>query len=128
MRSIVLTIRHEWAEKIYRREKLDELRKSTPRDPVFWTEPVRLVRLYEPESGRITGVFSLGACIELSEAEDVLQCRTALELPEIEAYGPGRDGRFHVWMTSWAEKFEEPLPIGMYGLKRPPQSWQYINT
>lgn len=81
----------------------------------------------EPEIGMVTGAFSLMSVIEMASAEDVHQCNTALELEEIEAYGPGRDGLYHIWMTAWAERFQQPLPLSVFGLERPPQSWQYIN-
>ena len=121
------SIRHRWAEEIYRRTKTDELRKTTPRDPQFWLAPIRMVRIYEPEIGMVTGVFTLMCADEIESAEDVLRYNTALELEEIEAYGPGRDGFYHIWRTAWAERFQQPLPLSVFGLARPPQSWQYIN-
>ena len=124
--KIMASIRHKWAEKIYRREKTAELRKTTPQRSDFWMQPTRLVYIYELEKRAVTGVFSLTAAFEPKDVDGVLFHNTALEPAEIEAYGPGRDGRYHVWSIAWALELQKPLPLTAYGLERPPQSWCYV--
>ena len=124
--EIVASIRHKWAEKIYRRDKTAELRKTTPKRGDFWSQHQRIVRIYEPEKKAVTGSFYLSAVFERKDVDGVLFFNTALEPEEIEAYGPGRDGYYHVWSIGWAQEYLEPLPLWAFGLDRPPQSWCYV--
>lgn len=125
--KIMASIRHKWAEKIYRREKTAELRKTTPRRGDFWSQKQRIVYIYEPEKKAVTGCFYLSAVFERADVDGVLFFNTALEPEEIEAYGQGRDGYFHVWSVGWAQEFLEPMTLKTYGMERPPQSWCYFS-
>lgn len=128
MKAILISVRHKWAEKLYSREKNAELRKTTPRNLDFWSKSQRIAFIYEPELGLVTGDMGIMAVHEVRNEEELLDYGTALELPEIEAYGPGRDGKYHVWLIGWAERYDEALPLGAFGLTRPPQSWRYIDV
>lgn len=128
MTGILISVRHRWAEKIYRKEKLYELRKTAPRDAAFLAQPWRPLYIYEPELRAITGVACFGGEFSSDSPEQMYMLPLALYAEEIEAYGPGRDGLYHAWRLEGAEKYLTPFPLADFGLKRPPQSWQYVNT
>ena len=127
IRGIFLSIRPCWAEKIYRREKLYELRKTGPRDPEFLAQSWRPVYIYETVKRRITGVCGFGGEMTSETVEPMEMLPLCLSGDEIEAYGPGRDGMYHAWRMGRAEKYLTPFLLKDFGLKRPPQSWQYIS-
>lgn len=137
MEGILISVRHKWAEKIYRKEKLYELRKTAPRSAEFLAQPWRPVYIYEPEARAITGVAGFGVEFASSSAEQMAMLPLALSEEEIAAYGPGRDGLYHAWRLESAERYLTPFPLweffaggtetGLKTLKRPPQSWQYIH-
>lgn len=137
MQGILISVRHKWAEKIYRKEKFFELRKTAPINTAFLTQPWRPVYIYEPEARAVTGVAGYGGEFFSQAVERMAILPLALGEEEIEAYGPGRDGLYHAWRLEGAERYLTPFPLwqffaggtetGLKTLKRPPQSWQYIH-
>lgn len=126
MIGIVQSIRHRWAEMIYRKEKKWEIRKTEPVRPDFLQQDTRLVYIYEPEEKAITGVYVLGDVYRTDGPEIAAQFPIGLDEDEVRAYGPGRDGVYRLWRADAAQRYEEALPLQAFGLKRAPQSWCYV--
>lgn len=148
MKAILLSIKPEWAEKIYNGEKTIEWRKSRPRIDrnnhhtrvyIYETAPVK----------RITGCFTLhgtcavdvngmlkppvsGGCCSMSFSF----VRTMLEDMEKNGCVPAGDlakyqggaKEIYGWMVSPLIKPTRIMPYSLdsFDLKHPPQSWQYV--
>lgn len=137
MQGILISVRHKWAEKIYRKEKLYDLRRTAPRREEFLAQPWRPVYIYEPEARAVTGVAGFGGEFSSDDVERMAMLPLSLSVEEISAYRPGRDGLYHAWRLEGAERYLEPFPLwaffateagsGGKALKLPPRSWQYIH-
>lgn len=143
MQGILISVRHKWAEKIYRKEKLFELRKTAPRCAEFLAQPWRPVYIYEPEKRAVTGVAGFGGEVSSRAAERIAMLPLSLSEEAVNDYGPGRDGLYHAWRLEGAERYLDPFPLWEFFdprsfphvegsisqrniPKRPPQSWRYI--
>jgi len=127
VKGIMLAIRPNWASMIYAGVKRNELRKSEPRDKEFLRQPERPIYLYETGTGLITGMCNFEAATVCTKASDAAFYSTVP--PErVLQYGPGRDGKYHLWSVSGAGRFSTPLPVSLFGISRAPQSWCYVEV
>ena len=138
MKAILLSIKPEWAEKIYNGEKTIEWRKSRPRID----RNNRHTRVYIYETApvkRITGYFTLHGCYELD-----LRCKPANMADAFMAGDMQRRGRvphedlvryqgksrcicgWSVDRRRGVVKYNVPYRLEDFGLECPPQSWQYV--
>lgn len=123
MTEILLSLRPEWWEKIKSGEKTVEIRKSMPQ---IVHMPFRVV-VYLSGSGCIVGKFDCHELIKTIRPAYLLDgsCLTEAELIR---YARGRS------LCGWGIKagsvveYETPIPLEYAtGIKRPPQSWQYLH-
>lgn len=128
MIGVVQSIHHKWAELIYQKAKRWELRKTEPRSKAFLAQSRRPVYIYEPEKKAVTGAYWLEQIVRWDAPEIVARYQIGLDEDEIVKYGPGRDGVFRLWAVSSVVEYGEPLPLSAFGLKRPPQSWCYVEV
>lgn len=136
--DVLLSIHHEFAEKILNREKTIEVRKNIP---VKNNSPFD-VYLYETKkdykeciffggdllhgAGAIVGKFRfLG--YELFNKETSLHCkemfqrRSCLTTQQIIDY-LGDKKTLYGWLAALPQRFNKPIPL----IGKPPQSWRYI--
>lgn len=123
--DILISIRNEFAEKIYDGTKTIELRKHCPNMDCFtycW--------IYEPKPiGLITGYFVVLGRIA---------CKPKLFWDEYhQILGIDKDRFFDYYQNSelafgilinWANKLPKPYTLSDIGLSRPPQMYQRIRT
>ena len=121
MKAILLSIKPEWAEKIYSGEKTLEIRKSVPR----CTFPA-VVFLYESGTGLVTGSFTLQGVLHTASPVYFAKA-AAMGLKELTDYGPDGRGVYHGWAVEKPLRFTVPYTLASLGIKRPPQSWRYID-
>lgn len=126
-KAILLSIHHKWAEKIYSGEKTVEYRKSIPK----YDHDI-IVYLYETSPVRkVTGCFKMISHFRMDVVEhivcDKLVARGCLSIQELRHYQ--NDSKDVVgWVVASFEKFEQPKTLEDFGLKRAPQSWQYVEV
>lgn len=138
MKAILLSIKPEWAEKIYTGEKTIEWRKSRPRID----RNNRRMRVYIYETApvkRITGHFTLRGCYGLDlrciptnmadcfMAGD-MQRRGRVPHEDLVKY-QGKSRCIYGWSVDRQRgvvKYNVPYRLDDFDLKRPPQSWQYV--
>ena len=131
--NIILSIKPEWAEKIYSGEKCVEWRKTMPKrfrhcDMVFLyeTAPVK----------KITGFLKLDG-IAIIKPENLNKCHDLIELGcleerELKKYAGGKP--IYGWLIKETVRFsgEDLKEIGegleAFGVKRAPQSWGYCKN
>ena len=149
MKAILLSIKPEWAEKIYNGEKTIEWRKSRPRIDrnnrhmrvyVYETAPVKRITGYftlhgtcavdvdgmlrRPVSGRRHGMTFLFVSELLKDMERRGGCVPAVDLAKYQ----GGAKEIYCWMVSPFIKPTRIMPYRLddFDLRRPPQSWQYV--
>lgn len=127
MKGILLAIRPNWSAMIYAGVKRYELRKNEPGDCEFLRQASRPIYLYESGTGLVTGMCNFEAATRCSEASDAAFYST-VPPEQVVRYGPGRDGKYHLWRVSGAGRFSTPMPVSMFGISRAPQSWCYVEV
>lgn len=140
--EIIISIRKKWWDFMVREEKTLELRKTVPmkfirsdrceekrdmwrrlREWAFKKPLICLV--YVPEEKAVCGCFSCTGIEELN-AESV-EDRSKVPYEKQEHYRQQGSGLLFGWKVGTIEEFKEKKPLSLYGLKRPPQSWQYFS-
>ena len=128
MKAILLSIKPEWAEKIYNGEKTIEWRKSRPRIDrnnhhtrvyIYETAPVK----------RITGYFTLFGTFEVDVNEMLKEMEKRGCVPAVDlAKYQGGAKEIYGWTVSPFIKPTRLVPYRLdhFDLERPPQSWQYV--
>ncbi len=131
-KSILLSIHPKWAEKIYSGEKTIEWRKNIPTadfiDKVFLYETAPVCR--------VTGCFdynffyslafkNLG--LSLCPTANVFIAAGCVPIEELAKYRGDKRELFG-WKVKNPKKFDKPKTLADFGLKRPPQSWQYVEV
>lgn len=135
-KAVLLSIHPKWAEKIYSGEKAVEWRKTFPTE----AEPGTPVLLYETSPVcMVTGLFywiSKEALIirepdfegqEIHPTAKRIIEAGCVPLDDLKKY-QGAKGELFAWECRCKMKFSEPRPLSAYGLKRAPQSWQYVEV
>ena len=131
---VLLSLRRIWWEKMLLGEKTLELRKNRPLriDPcqpftvlVYITGGLGVCGGFSCAAVHIIQVLPDGQILtEMGEPE--LERRTCLSRHQILTYaGSGQKTILWAWEVSGLRAYPQPLPVRQFGLKRPPQSWQY---
>ena len=128
--NIILSIHPKWADKIYKGEKKIEWRKTKPK----WYDSKAKVYLYETAPvKKVTGYFMLERFGWVSmhdhdfkflnmEVVEKLGCVSIESLKQYQGDSP----ELFAWYVGKVVRFKNPRPLSDFGLKRPPQSWQYV--
>lgn len=141
MKAIFLSIKPEWAEKIYNGEKTIEWRKSKlkldrnnrhTRVYIYETAPVKRITGYftlfgtfeVDVNGMLKPPVSDGFVREMLEDMERSGCVPAVDLAKYQ----GDAKEIYGWMVSPFIKPTRIMPYSLdsFDLKRPPQSWQYV--
>jgi predicted transcriptional regulator len=137
MKAILISVRPEWAEKILNGEKTIEVRKTAPTCKL----PMPCY-VYETKNGggrgAIVGVFMLIGLRRIypkrfGYGDDGLPLKRACLSNDDLAKYCGTGGYYYFnhlcgWEIRNPETFRKPKPLSGFGLKRPPQSWRYIEV
>ena len=128
--NIILSIHPKWAEKIYAGEKKIEWRKTKPKS----YDREMKVYLYETAPvKKVTGYFMVErfGWVNKNDSDFKFLIREKVEklgCVSIEALKQyqGDSLELFAWYVGKVVRFKNPRPISEFGLKRPPQSWQYL--
>lgn len=117
---VILSLHREWWQKMVTGEKVLELRKTKPR----CTAPFR-VFVYVTGGAGVVGEF---VCTEVLEIKNFREAEKKSMVParDIHNYVTGGRNKVYGWEVSAVKEYEKPLPLETLGIKRAPQSWQYI--
>ena len=138
-RQIMISIKPKWCDLIFSGEKIDEIRRTKPKTII----PYQRVLIYRTGNGGVVGRFLLrdftyiqawkeaDGTKHLGNTAFLQSCLTNEELfdylykePKPEKPYPGG----WAWRIEELEKFDKPYPLSYFGLKRPPQSWCYVDV
>ena len=135
---IMMSIRPEWTEKIFAREKVIEVRRTMPHFENERQLPMR-VYVYEtkgtkakPGAGAVIGEFTCPR-VHRTNVErlrrdplfyDQFREKCGMGESEVEDYVGKRD--FAAWEIVSPRRYVEPMPLAAFGLKRAPQSWMKL--
>lgn len=139
MSDILISIKPKWCELIFSGLKIDEVRRTKPKDSCGLPYTVYV---WETGNGGIIGRFKVRHFTFIQAWKDsdgekhlgnyigLLHCIDDEELFNYlhRAQLPGKPypGGW-AWRIEEPVRFRKPLPLSDFGLKRPPQSWQYVN-
>lgn len=125
MIEILMSIKHEWAVRIYRGEKTVEYRKSSPTVETYG-QPLK-VYLYESGTGNITGEMMVNG-VKVYGPYDSYEEKGngCVDFELLNEYWNQGNGKLHCWRIGKATKYLSPLPLKNFGVSRPPMSWQYL--
>lgn len=134
--KIMLSIHHEYAELIFGGKKTLEIRKTAPSSGSY----PYIIYMYETKrdggAGAVVGFFKCGAVIKTNAFGKALHyeqadghradiiARSCLTAEQLIDYANGDDIRGLVVGTPI--RFPRPRPLSDFGLRRAPQSWQYL--
>lgn len=128
--NIILSIHPKWAQKIYSGEKTIEWRKNYPTIRF----PGQKVYIYETTPiCRVTGYFTLTIPIEIDaknirpKIDSVYVEKGCVPPEDLKKYQCKRKAVYG-WPVTEPVQFECPKELSDFGLKRPPQSWQYTEV
>ena len=123
--DVLISIKHEFAQKIYNGTKLIELRKQHTNINKYtycW--------IYEPKPiALITGYFIVNDIIDRTPECMWRLFHDALGIDK-ERYDKYYTGRQHAYgmIVDLAVKLPTPMSLSELGLTRPPQSYQYLRN
>ena len=124
MRAVLISIHPQYAAEIYAGTKEYELRKREPS-----VQPGTIMLIYESSPIMlVTGVVTYEGCID-SEPWRIyhyLHDRIGIDHQSfMQYYRTSR--KAYAWILSNPRRFDVPFSLSVLGLKRPPQSYQFIN-
>lgn len=129
--TIILSLHERWWKKMLAGEKLLEIRKTRPAGQgPFW------VFVYVTGTGTIQGEFNCNHFFKIRTMPEPqeragtgpginVQAGSCLTKQQLKEYAGDSGKPLWGWSVSRVQEYETPRPLSLYGLKRPPQSWQY---
>lgn len=138
MSDVLISIKPKWCDLIFSGQKIDEIRKTKPKDTTF---PIT-VYVWQTGGGGVIGKFTvrefrfiqtwidsdgekhlgntigLRHCVDDNELFDYLYRKPKPGKP----YSGG-----WAWRIENPVRFERPMRLDYFNLKRLPQSWQYVD-
>ena len=129
MKSIIISIHPKHVKNIFEGRKTIELRKNIPHSEM----PFRAL-VYETKKnggcGKIVGDFICEGFDFYDNNDISMQIGEILKRACIkyhcDLWNYVGCGNLYAWYIKNPIKYDKPEPLSDYGLKRPPQSWQYL--
>lgn len=137
MKAVLISIKPKWCDLIFSGEKKDEIRKTKPK---FGNIDVYV---YQTGNGGVIGKFRLWELTYIQAWIDkdgekhlgnTLFLKSCLSFNELFDYIHREQKPGKPYPGGWAWRvdnpilFEQPKPLSDFGLKRPPQSWCYVDV
>ena len=127
MCDVIISIREKWWNLIVSGEKTLELRKTIAKRNILgvyiWDIEPFTCYAYVPEKKAVCGSFQCAEFIVIGQNEEHRSCVPYVKQEEYRRQGRGG---LYGWKVQRPKAFNLPLLLSEYGLRRPPQSWQYI--
>lgn len=133
METVILSLHERWWKKIAAGEKRLEIRKTRPQRQDC--QPCRVL-VYVTGGVGVCGEFTCCTFHKIKTLPEV-QHRVGIDRQSVEegscltrrqlnAYAGGSGRPLWGWEVERVTVYEKPVPLSLYGLERPPQSWQYF--
>lgn len=133
MKAVLISVRPKWCELIASGEKTIEVRKSVPKVELPFRGYIYKSRTNEKgENGRGGYVIGKFVCERITDYGIVRPetygeyAGTGLSAAEMAAYSAGRP--VYGWRISDLRIYDMPRELTEYGIKRPPQSFCYVEA
>lgn len=131
-KAVMLSVRPKWCEKIISGEKTVEVRKAVPKveqpfECYIYCTRSGVARGALGKQGKVIGEF---VCEQIKDYGIVRPetygeyAGTGLSAAEMAAYSAGRP--VYGWRISDLRIYDTPRELTAYGIKRPPQSFCYV--
>lgn len=120
MPVVILSLHQKWWQKMVMGEKVLELRKTKPQ----CMAPFRVL-VYVTGGVGIVGEFVCPEVLEIKNFEEA-EKKSRVPAHDIQNYATGSRNKVYGWEVSAVREYEKPLVLVALGIKRAPQSWQYI--
>lgn len=101
-------------------EKVLELRKTKPQCKA----PFRVL-VYVTGGVGIVGEFICPEVLEIKNFEEA-ERKSKVPAHDIHNYAAGSRNKVYGWEVSTVKEYEKPMALEALGIKRAPQSWQYV--
>ncbi len=122
--TIILSLHDRWWKKMLAGEKRLEIRKTRPAGNGTFR-----VLVYVTGTGEIKGEFACKDFLKIPTIPEAqsreAQKESCLTGQQLKEYAGDSGKPLWGWSVAGAKEYETPRPLRLYGLKRPPQSWQY---
>lgn len=134
-KTVILSLHERWWRKMVSGEKLLEIRKTYPHiAPEAW--PLRVL-VYVTGGVGICGEFTCPHVWKIRTLPEIqtecgarekynVRATSCLEKDQLKKYAGESGNALWGWVVSGVQEYEKPVPLESYGIKRPPQSWQYL--
>lgn len=132
MKTILLSLHQEWWDKMLIGEKDIEVRKTKPQDTF---QDYRVI-VYVTGGIGVVGEFICNQFYSIRMTPSVKRVKTAdgkdfssrscLTWKQMYEYAGNSGKRLWGWQVSDVKAYDIPRPLSDFGVKRPPQSWMYL--
>lgn len=119
--NIILSLHPEWWPRMLSGEKLLEIRKTAPH-PVYF--PLRVIVYLTVPVCRVVGEFTCNTARKITGSYEEIAAESCLRPCQLKNYADGKVIR--AWEISNPIQYEKQRKVEDYGMKRPPQSWCYL--
>lgn len=134
METVVLSLHERWWRKMVSGDKGLEIRKTYPRCADNH-QPFRVL-VYVTGGVGVCGEFTCPAVHKIRTLVEVqptfgadrrdLEAATCLTRQQLAGYAGTSGKPLWGWEVSTVKEYQKPVPLQLYGMARPPQSWQYF--
>ena len=120
MPVVILSLHQKWWQKMAAGEKVLELRKSKPQCKA----PFRVL-VYITGSVGIVGEFICPEVLEVKNFEEA-EKKSRVSAHDIHNYAAGSRRKVYGWEITAVKEYTRTVTLAELGIKRAPQSWQYM--
>lgn len=120
MPVVILSLHQKWWQKMAAGEKVLELRKTKPQCKA----PFRVL-VYVTGGAGVLGEFICPEVLEIKNFEEA-EKKSKVPAHDIHNYAAGSRNKVYGWEVSAVKEYEKPMALEALGIKRAPQSWQYV--
>lgn len=124
--AVLLSIRPKWASLILNGQKKIEVRKSIPSPSILpYIYPFKIFLYATQDVQKVVGECRCRNITKEMPEFGVNAEGTCLTEQEIAEYADGKSVYF--WHLCDVKKYDRPITLEEMGIKKPPQSWFYVN-
>lgn len=120
MAVVVISLHQKWWQKMAAGEKVLELRKSKPQCKA----PFRVL-VYVTGGVGVVGEFVCPEVLEIKNFEEA-EKKSRVPAHDIHNYAAGSRNKVYGWEITAVKEYPQAVALEELGMKRAPQSWQYV--
>lgn len=120
MPVVILSLHQKWWQKMAAGEKVLELRKTKPQCKA----PFRVL-VYVTGGAGVLGEFICPEVLEIKNFEEA-ERKSKVPAHDIHNYAAGSRNKVYGWEVADVKEYPRAVALEELGIKRAPQSWQYM--